>query len=148
MWYEHEVNQLSNKVSKMLAWARMDIAGLKYEPIDLAEIAVAAAAQLRPLGNERGIVIELRTTGEAVTSGDGGLVKEAVHNMIENAIKHTPARSRVVVTSGPGPRICVADNGAGFAKVDGPAVAATLLEGGCEPAFCSAVPKTAARKSA
>ena len=116
MWYEHEVNQLSNKVSKMLAWARMDIAGLKYEPIDLAEIAVAAAAQLRPLGNERGIVIELRTTGEAVTSGDGGLVKEAVHNMIENAIKHTPARSRVVVTSGPGPRISVADNGAGFPK--------------------------------
>ena len=47
------------------------------------------------------------------------MVKEAVRNMIENAIKHTPARSRVVVTSGPGPRISVADNGAGFPKVDG-----------------------------
>ena len=66
---KHEVNQLSNKVSKMLAWARLDIAGLKHEPIDLAEIAVAAAAQLRPLGNERGIVIELRTRGEASPPG-------------------------------------------------------------------------------
>jgi signal transduction histidine kinase len=112
-------NELSNKVSKMLAWARMDITGLKREPIDLAEIAVAAAAQLRPLGHERGISIEVGTTGEAVTSGDGGLIKEAIHNMIENAIKHTPAGSHVVVTSGPGPRISVADNGAGFPKVDG-----------------------------
>lgn len=93
----------------------------QYEPIDLAEIAVAAAAQLRPLGNERGIVIELRTTGEAVTSGDGGLVKEAVHNMIENAIKHTPARSRVVVTSSgtPSPSLaysCSAETGATAAR--------------------------------
>jgi hypothetical protein len=34
----HDVNERSNQVSKMLARARMDIAGLKREPIDLARL--------------------------------------------------------------------------------------------------------------
>ena len=53
-----------------------------------------------------------------MTQGELISIKEAVRNMVENAIKHTPAGARVTVTCGPGPRISVADNGRGFPKVD------------------------------
>jgi signal transduction histidine kinase len=116
---ERDVNELSDKITKMLAWARMDLAGQKYEEaIDLTAVAADAAAGLRRLSDERGIAVELSSDGEAVTSGDRNAIKEAVRNMIENAIKHTPGGSRVTVTAGPGPRIIVADNGSGFPNVD------------------------------
>jgi signal transduction histidine kinase len=118
---ERDVHGLSEKITKMLAWARMDLAGQRPdEPVDLVAIAEDTERGLRRLGQEREVTIEIVSEGDAVTSGDVFSVKEAVRNMIENAIKHTPVGSRVVVACGPGPRIGVADNGKGFPKVDRP----------------------------
>jgi len=116
---ERNVRQLNDKIGKMLAWARLDLAPqAQQHAIDLAAIAEAAAADLVGLSAERNIAVLCQRQGEAMTCGDGSAIRDAVRNMVENAIKHTPTGSRVTVTCGPGPRICVADNGGGFPKVD------------------------------
>lgn len=116
---ERDIGELSGKITKMLAWARMDLAGQRQaEDIDLVTIAEDAAAGLKRLSEERSVSVDLVSEGDAVVQGDVISMKEAVRNMIENAIKHTPEGSRVLVTCGPGPRITVADNGKGFPQVD------------------------------
>ena len=38
------------------------------------------------------------------------MIENAVRNLIENAIRHTPGRTAIEVTAGPGPRVSVSDD--------------------------------------
>ncbi len=49
-------------------------------------------------------------------SGDAGLISQALVNLVENALRHTPEGSRVVIEAAAGPdgaRLTVADDGPG-----------------------------------
>lgn len=116
---EQDVGELSEKITKMLAWARMDLATLAHEEdIDLARLARGVVVGLRRLSDERRVTVELHCEEGAFAAGDRISLKEAIRNMVENAVKHTPIGSRVVVTCGPGAQVSVTDNGAGFPDVD------------------------------
>ena len=52
--------------------------------------------------------------------GHPSLIENAVRNLIENAIRHTPRRTAIEVTAGPGPRVSVSDDAGLLRQEPGP----------------------------
>src|SRR5262249_37614471 len=50
----------------------------------------------------------------ASLEGDAGAIREALRNLVENAIRHTPPGTDIKVTVGPAGSIVVEDNGPGL----------------------------------
>ena len=87
-------------------------------PVDLNELAKAVLAKAVPLSLSREVDIAFEPAeGSPVVNGDAVSLREALGNLIDNALKHG-ARSRLVVAVGEGAGsawIEVADDGEGFA---------------------------------
>ncbi len=47
------------------------------------------------------------------------LIETLVRNLVDNAVRHTPAGTAITVTAGPGPMLAVADDGPGIADPTG-----------------------------
>jgi two-component system sensor histidine kinase TctE len=86
-------------------------------PVDLNELAKAVLAKAVPLSFAREVDIAFQPAETSpVVNGDAVSLREALGNLIDNALKHG-ARSRLVVTVGEGAGaswIEVADDGEGF----------------------------------
>ncbi len=84
--------------------------------VDLTEVAGRVSEALRPDIEDSGRTLEALM--EAVTvEGDTDLVAQALANLLENALRHTPAGTRIelrVEENGGAPRILVRDNGPGI----------------------------------
>ena len=78
-----------------------------------------------PLAEEKGIVFELHAEQLPSLRADAALLFEAISNLVDNAIKFTPARGRVELRAsrqGAGTRIDVLDSGPGIAQAEREAV--------------------------
>jgi two-component system, OmpR family, sensor histidine kinase TctE len=60
--------------------------------------------------------IDLRLRDPRKLRGDPVAVREALCNLVENAVKHTPAGTSILVTVGPDRTITVEDSGPGLAS--------------------------------
>jgi len=81
---------------------------------DLGDLAAAVAASLK--GFERGRSIEVDIAGRTPVACDGPLVRRIVENLLNNAIKHTPAGTAVrlsVLARDEMARVTVSDQGPG-----------------------------------
>lgn len=94
---------------------------LARQPVDLARLLRDAAELYAPAGEEAGKSIKEVSDESLVVAGDPNLLFQAVANLLDNAVKHTPAGSRIVL-SGRRDRgdvvIEVADDGAGIADAE------------------------------
>ena len=63
----------------------------EWVPVDLSELARDLAELYEPAAEERQQRVELIATGPAVITGSRDLLTQALSNLLENAIKHTPA---------------------------------------------------------
>jgi len=101
-------------VADLLLLARTDAARVvKREPCDIGQIAVEAAGELGPVSAEHEIVLNTRP---AVVDGARDELHRLVINLIENALKHTPAGTEIrVSTAREGERVTliVEDDGPG-----------------------------------
>ena len=70
------------------------------EPVDLAQIALDAAAELGPLSGEHELSID---AGPAIVQGDHDELLRLTLNLIENALRHTPPGTAIRVST-PAPR--------------------------------------------
>jgi signal transduction histidine kinase len=87
-----------------------------FDSVDLALVCADAFDLYQPLGEAKGIAMDLDASARTVVTGDGDLLREALANLIDNAIKFTPAGGRVRVACGtPDALIVVEDNGPGIA---------------------------------
>jgi signal transduction histidine kinase len=70
-----------------------------FTTIDLERIAADVTEFHAPVAEESGITLSLETegSGPARMSGDSSLMFEAISNLVDNAIKFSPAGSRVTV---------------------------------------------------
>lgn len=94
---------------------RADLA-LRRESFELAEAARWVIAQQAPAAGARGVTIEL--SGSVQLDADPVLVRQALANLLANAVRHAPAGSSVTVsmqTDADGARVSVSDHGAGIA---------------------------------
>jgi signal transduction histidine kinase len=88
-----------------------------FEQIDLAGLVKQVEEVLDPLLAERGITFVCDLPVECLIEADRGLLFEAIYNVIDNAVKFTPANGRIetqLVDTEAGPALTVRDNGPGI----------------------------------
>src|SRR5205809_1634 len=114
-----ETDQLGRLVEGLLTLSRADggNALLKREGVDLAELARDVAAHLAVLAEEKRQSFAVQASGPVPAWVDRVVIRQALINLVDNAIKYTPPGGsvRIVVRDGaPGPTIEVADTGSGI----------------------------------
>jgi signal transduction histidine kinase len=115
-----ESGRLERLVRDLLDLARMNRAefSVRSETVDLAEIAREAARRHEPTARELGV--ELRAVaGEAWVTGDADRTLQIASNLVENALRETPAGGTVSVEAD-GARLVVSDTGPGIPEQDLP----------------------------
>ena len=91
-----------------------------FESIDPARLAEDVAELYEPLAEEKGIALHSAFQPGLSVAGDRHLLFQALANMVDNAVKYTPAGGRVEMTlaataDDSGIEIIVADSGPGIA---------------------------------
>jgi signal transduction histidine kinase len=87
-----------------------------FEPLALETVVQDVAALYEPVAEEAGVDLQVETHAMPEVLGDPGLLFEAIGNLVDNAIKFTPAGGRAVIRAGvgpQGPRVDVVDTGPG-----------------------------------
>ncbi len=107
---------MSRIVSQLLIVARLEATGIPLDqPVDLREVAMEAAVSLGPIAIAGGRSIELeQESDEAIfVRGNDWVILNAVRNLVENALGHTPPGTAVVIRLTDEPAIHVIDHGHG-----------------------------------
>jgi two-component system OmpR family sensor kinase len=115
-----EARRLERLVQDILDLARMNRRefSVRREPVDLAGIADATMRRHEAAADEFGLSLTAEGD-EAWVEADADRVLQVASNLVENALRETPAGGAVVVRSEPG-RIVVADTGPGLEPEDLP----------------------------
>lgn len=94
-----EVARLEHLVSGLLVLSRLDAGETQRERVelDLADLARSTAEQMRLMAEDRDISIELACLQSVLIQGDRSRIKQIIVNLLDNAIRFTPARGRVTV---------------------------------------------------
>jgi signal transduction histidine kinase len=119
------VDRLGRLIDDLLAMNQLEAGTLRLdvEPVDLVEIASAAAAAIQPLMTARGQHLQLDLPAPLRLMGDRRRLEQILLNLLSNAQRHTANGSTIRITGASAPgwtMIEVAD--------DGPAVAAADLD--------------------
>ncbi len=116
-----EADRLERLLLDLIDLARFGRAGFTVarEPVDLGRVAEQALARHRRRAGELAVTIRAETVRDAVALGDEHRLLQATSNLIENALRLTPAGGTVVVRARPG-EISVSDTGPGLAPEDLP----------------------------
>ncbi|HLI10301.1 MAG TPA: ATP-binding protein [Alphaproteobacteria bacterium] len=89
----------------------------KFAPVDLATLVTDVAEFYEPLAEDKGQRFTLDIRAPATVTGDRDLLFRALANLVDNAIKYTPAGGRIGIVldvGADGPDLAVSDNGLGI----------------------------------
>jgi signal transduction histidine kinase len=100
-----------------------------FVAIDPADLVRQAADLYGPLAEARGVSLEVSADSPGRIEADPKLLFEALSNLVDNAIKFTPAGGRMQVRADAGPRIVVEDNGPGVPEAELSAVLQRFYRG-------------------
>jgi len=90
-----------------------------FGTVDLASVVMEVAELYDPIAEDRGVALEIGDTAASKVSGDRDLLFEAIANLVDNAIKFTPAGGRVELDLSKHAgevRLRVADTGPGISE--------------------------------
>ena len=112
-----DLDGLLRLIEETLSLARAEATqAVEFVPVCLDEIAAEAVELYQPLAEETGLVLEAMLAPAAVT-GSRALLAQLIANLLDNAIKYTPASGRVwiaVESDAEGVRLIIADSGPGI----------------------------------
>jgi signal transduction histidine kinase len=100
-----------------IAQAEAGVSRGRFEPIDLDRVVQDVADLYGALAEERGVALSTSPMSRMVVDGDRHLLFQAVSNLVDNAVKFTPAGGRVALSAraeGPQALLVVADSGPGI----------------------------------
>jgi signal transduction histidine kinase len=114
-----QVVRLTKLTSELLDLSRLDSGRLRVErePVDLSETVRVVVSELAPLAQASGHRLDPRLDGPAWALGDGQRVLQVARSLVENALRHTPQGTRVVIHTEPrgdGVELAVEDDGPGI----------------------------------
>ncbi len=94
-----EVENMERLVREILAISRLEMNGLagKREPVSLSHLLLSVSELLSPLAKEKGIAVHREIAEDVAVSGNASLLEKAVHNIISNAIRHSPKGAEVFI---------------------------------------------------
>ncbi len=95
-----ESERLSRLIQDLLDLSRLeDPAHFSDASVDVAAVAEKEAAGLRPLAEERGVTLGIHAGERAAIRGDEQQIGLLVRNLIDNAIRYTPAGGTVTIAT-------------------------------------------------
>jgi heavy metal sensor kinase len=88
-----EVDRLAKIVDALFAISRLDAgeSQQEWERFDLAPLAASTTEQMSLLAEDKGIAVACNVQGKVSVDGDRARIKQVVVNLLDNAIKYTPA---------------------------------------------------------
>lgn len=116
---EADIAAMSETVNRLLELARLQSGNdVLRGRVALETVVTTLVNQLNPLAEERGSRIRVVMDDPSSFEGDVISLREAIRNLIFNAIHHTQEGATIVVTCGPGTSVTVDDNGPGLPAGD------------------------------
>jgi two-component system OmpR family sensor kinase len=113
---EEEATRMGGLVEDLLLLAELDRGRpLRSEPVDLQRICADAVDDSNAVAH--GHQLSLRPGPPVIVIGDGERLAQVAHNLVRNALAHTPPGTEVVVTTGVAETmgfVRVSDNGPGI----------------------------------
>jgi heavy metal sensor kinase len=129
-----EVERMARLVEDLLLLSRADAGALRFEsePVELDHLIEEVAKQAEVLARPRQTRVSLTEMAPLVVRGDGQRLKQLLLNLVDNAIKYTPAGGQVTLglravpdgaaASEERAEIFVRDTGIGIAPADVPRI--------------------------
>ena len=133
------VDRASRLVEQLLTLARSEPGApatptAALPPVALADLMRQVLAEsAAPLAAARGSQVELEADAHLQVPGDAAALAVLLRNLVDNALRYTPAGGRVLlrlVDGTPGPLITVEDNGPGIAPAERERVFERFVRGG------------------
>jgi signal transduction histidine kinase len=116
-----ESSRLERLVGDLLDSARMrkSAFAVRREQVDLAAVARDVALRYEGTARDAGLALNVVADGDGQIIADTDRVLQVVSNLVENAIRCTPAPGTITVSTGSG-QVSVADTGRGLTSDDLP----------------------------
>ncbi len=116
-----ESNRLERLVGDLLESGRMRKSAftVRREPVDLATVAEDVLRRYEATARDAGLTLFVNTEAGGGALADHDRILQVVSNLVENAIRCTPAPGTVTITTAPA-AITVADTGRGLTSDDLP----------------------------
>ena len=92
-----------------------------FGPVDLSAVCAGLFEFYEPLAQSKGVAIALSAPRPTLARGDEDLLREAISNLVDNAIKFTPPGGRVLIaaaTTDGRATVAVSDSGRGVPPQD------------------------------
>jgi signal transduction histidine kinase/DNA-binding NarL/FixJ family response regulator len=115
--------RLLDMVDSLLADAMADALdiSIRREPVDMSVLVGEIVDASRPLVDKKKQAIDVTVAGKLVVSGDYDRLREAIDNLVSNAVKYNPTGGRIEVSAaraGNDVVIRVSDHGPGMSPDD------------------------------
>ena len=116
-----EVENMERLVKEILTISKIEMDGLagKAEPVPLPDTLAKVTETLLPLAQERQITIHSQLVEDVTVSGNASLLEKAIHNILSNAIRHSPDGADVFIHLTPS-ILTVTNTGASIPEEDLP----------------------------
>jgi len=130
------INALSALIDDLFELSRLEAGEIQWsmERVALGELVDETVAAMRLQAAAKGVDVRAEVDGRlAAAQANPEKVQRVLFNLIQNAIRHTPADGAVVVRAEPGPgrvEIEVADTGHGIPAAERPRVFDAFYRGG------------------
>ena len=105
----------------------------RFQQVDLSDLCTQTVEFYEPVGEEKGVRVGFSSAGPLKMRGDEDLLREALFNLVGNAVKFTPPGGYVeiaAVRAEGGVRLSVRDNGPGVAPADRERIFERFFRGG------------------
>ena len=98
-----EVENMERLVKEILAISKIEMDGLagKADPFPVSDALFKIIESLAPLAQERKIIVHSQVSENIVVFGNASLLEKALHNIINNAIRHSPKEAEVFLNLTP-----------------------------------------------
>lgn len=94
-----EVENMERLVKEILTISKIEMENLagKTEPVVLSDVLDKVTETLKPLARENRITLHPEIDGGIIVSGNASLLEKAIHNIVGNAIRHSPEGAEVLI---------------------------------------------------
>ena len=97
-----EFDKLTRMINHLLTLARADAGEIRISrgSVDLSGLVSSLVEQMEPVAASESVELEIVVENDLTVEGDPDWLERAILNLLDNAVKFTPAAGRVVVTVG------------------------------------------------